>query len=359
VHKVQKDKIRIKDIAILAKVSVGTVDRVLHNRGEVSVETRQQILTIVDELGYTPNLIAKSLALKKTHELAVLIPSSTNDNPYWDIPLSGIKQASQEIRDFNSQVKMYYFDLNNEQSFIESLELLLKSNPDGIIFTPIFPAPSIHLIKICEEKFLPYIFIDVNIDGQNNLAFFGQNAYQSGFLAARLMDYGIPAMSNILVLKLAHALGIKNHLVNREIGFNSFYSNHNSKKDTKITSYDIDISNESNIDTSIDSVINQTKNLRGIFVTNSRVHIIANYLEKRDINDVILIGYDLTERNQYFLEKGTIDFLIGQKTEDQSYKSVLALFNHLVFNREIKKINYSPIDIIMKENIDFYKNYKF
>jgi LacI family transcriptional regulator len=95
VNTIQKDKTRIKDIAKMANVSVGTVDRVLHNRGEVSLETRKQVMSIVDQLGYTPNLIAKSLALKKNHEIAVLIPSSANDNPYWDMPLSGIKQANQ------------------------------------------------------------------------------------------------------------------------------------------------------------------------------------------------------------------------------------------------------------------------
>jgi LacI family transcriptional regulator len=254
---------------------------------------------------------------------------------------------------------MYYFDLNNENSFNESIGKLLKTNPDGIIFTPIFPGPSIKLIKHCEERNLPYIFIDVNIEGYNNLAFFGQNAFQSGFLAARMMDYCIPENSDVIVLKLAHTLGITYHLINREIGFLSFYANNHSQKNTKFASHEIDISSESKTNSLINTVFEQTQNLRGVFVTNSRVNIIANYLEKKGLKDIILIGYDLTEKNKHFLENGTINFLIGQKTEEQGYKSVLALFNHLVFKREINKINYSPIDIIMKENIDFYKDYKF
>ena len=55
----------IKDIASLANVSIGTVDRVLHNRGEVNPDTRNRVMSFIEELGYTPNLIAKSLALKK------------------------------------------------------------------------------------------------------------------------------------------------------------------------------------------------------------------------------------------------------------------------------------------------------
>ena len=59
------DKIRIKDIAALAGVSTGTVDRVLHNRGEVSQKSREKIEKILTELNYQPNIYATALASKK------------------------------------------------------------------------------------------------------------------------------------------------------------------------------------------------------------------------------------------------------------------------------------------------------
>ena len=81
VEKKNINKIRIKDIAQKANVSVGTVDRVLHNRGEVAKKTRVQILKIIKELGYTPNILAKSLASRKLYRIAVLVPDSDNDYP--------------------------------------------------------------------------------------------------------------------------------------------------------------------------------------------------------------------------------------------------------------------------------------
>jgi len=354
VNKTQKDKIRIKDIAKLANVSVGTVDRVLHNRGEVSDETRKQVLNIVGKLGYTPNLLAKSLALKKTYNLGVLMPSVANDNPYWEKPLSGIIKANAEIRDFNARVGINYFNLNNEISYTEEAEKIINTKPDGIIFPPIFPESSQILINECEENKIPYVFLDVNIDGKNNLAYFGQNAFQSGLLAAHLLDYGISNNSSILILKLANLSGITHHLMKREIGFRTFYEMKLSTKNIELISKDIDISSIDNIEGTFDNIFKNTNKIKGIFVTNSRVNCVANYIEKRALKDIILIGYDLTENNRKYLELGIIDFLIGQKPEDQGYKSVLALFNHLVFKREINKVNYSPIDIITKENIDFY-----
>ncbi|MFW5657196.1 MAG: LacI family DNA-binding transcriptional regulator, partial [Bacteroidota bacterium] len=67
-------KIRIKDIAQLAGVSIGTVDRVIHNRGEVSEKTREKILNIVKEMNFEPDILASTLASKKTFRFAVLFP---------------------------------------------------------------------------------------------------------------------------------------------------------------------------------------------------------------------------------------------------------------------------------------------
>ncbi|NJK96229.1 MAG: LacI family transcriptional regulator [Bacteroidales bacterium] len=69
-------KIRIKDIANLAGVSPGTVDRVIHNRGQVTEENREKILNIIDELDYKPNLLARSLATKKTTCLFLFVPNT-------------------------------------------------------------------------------------------------------------------------------------------------------------------------------------------------------------------------------------------------------------------------------------------
>ena len=55
-------KVRIKDIAEIANVSIGTVDRVIHKRGEVSLATRERIQKLLTEYNYTPDIIASSLA---------------------------------------------------------------------------------------------------------------------------------------------------------------------------------------------------------------------------------------------------------------------------------------------------------
>lgn len=356
---IQENKTRIKDIAEKAKVSVGTVDRVIHDRGEVAKETRKQVLSIIEEFGYTPNILAKSLASKKQYQIATLIPEYKSDNPYWQMPGFGIEKAYQEIKNFNASVKLFTFDLNRESTFVKSFKEILRSQPDGIVFSPLFYDSSYDFIKKCDEKNIPYIFIDVNLEGCNNMAYFGQNTFQSGYLAAKLMDYGIHENSEILVLKLANEEVISHHLKTREKGFLSYFSDSEMKKKIKLTSLEISIKSIQKFNLKLEEIFNNKKNIKGIFVTNSRVYKIAKYIYDNGIKDVLLSGYDLIDKNIEYLEKGSINFLIGQKPEEQGYKSIQALFNYFIYNKEADKMNYSPIDIIMKENIDYYKNFKF
>jgi len=351
-------KIRIKDIASLAGVSQGTVDRVLHNRGDVAQETRDQVLSIIEKMGYTPNLIAKSLASKKRYRIAILIPDADKDNPYWEKPLVGINQGLEEIRDFNGEIDLHTFDLNKRETFIQEFNKIMRTNPDGLIFSPMFYLTSSIIVKSCEEKNIPYVFIDVNLENCNNLAYFGQNSVQSGFLAARLMNYGLSDQANILVLKMADMEGTIHHLAERESGFMNYFETVERIKHVNISSIVLNTSNNENIETTLTKNMFSISNSNGIFVPNSRAYRIAHFLETNGISKILLIGYDLLEQNLSYLEKGVISFLIHQKPEEQGYKSVTSLFYYLFANKQIEKINYTPIEIIMKENIDYYKNLK-
>ena len=64
----------IKDIARMAGVSAGTVDRVLHNRGDVSPKSKAKVQKVLDEIHYQPNVFAIGLAAKKKYSFLCLIP---------------------------------------------------------------------------------------------------------------------------------------------------------------------------------------------------------------------------------------------------------------------------------------------
>lgn len=350
---IENGKIRIKDVAKKAGVSTGTVDRVLHNRGEVKEETRKKVIDIIREMGYTPNLIAKSLASKKLYRFAVIIPDANNYTPYWEKPLQGVLKAAEEIKDFNSIVDVHKFKGSDENSFIKANSEALKSNPDGVVFNPKHKKASLDFVKLMDEEGIPYVYLDVDLESGNNIASFGQNARQSGQAAARLISKMIPNGSEILIAKLAGKKLVSHHITLREKGFIDFFKNSNNCN-CKFKSIDIDLSINTEPSLSLTKIFGEHHNIKAVFVPNSRVYRVAAFLKENNLQHTICLGYDLIQPNVEYLNLGVIDILIGQKPEDQGFNSIMALFNHLVLQKKVNKLNYSQIDIIIKENIAYY-----
>lgn len=80
--KEEKELVGVKEIARRANVSIGTVDRVLHNRAGVSAKTKAKIDAIIEELNYKPNILARRLASKETLKFAILIPAVSDETDY-------------------------------------------------------------------------------------------------------------------------------------------------------------------------------------------------------------------------------------------------------------------------------------
>ena len=84
----------ISDIAKLAGVSVATVSRVLNNKGYVKEETRQKIENLIQENGYRPNAVARSLTRSNTSMIAVIM--SNRLNPFFANVLDAIESRAEQ-----------------------------------------------------------------------------------------------------------------------------------------------------------------------------------------------------------------------------------------------------------------------
>jgi DNA-binding LacI/PurR family transcriptional regulator len=91
--------ITIKDVAKKAGVSPSTVSRVISGNSRISEETRKKVLTIMDELGYHPNMNARSLVVRSTETIGMIMPRSAENvfqNPFFPEVIRGISAAAQE-----------------------------------------------------------------------------------------------------------------------------------------------------------------------------------------------------------------------------------------------------------------------
>jgi LacI family transcriptional regulator len=346
-------KARIKDIARLAGVSIGTVDRVLHNRGEVAEETRQNVQRILKETNYSPNLMAQVLKSRKRFHLASLLPEPTELNSYWQKHPVGMERALEELNPFPLVLSEINFDMQSEEDFQKKTATVLDLKPDGVLLAPIFKSESITFCEKLVKNKIPFVFIDGYIEETDFLAYIGEDIFQSGRVAGQLIDMVTPIKKDILVINIARNIQNVHHLNNRALGFLSYFDKSGSNQGKKINISIPDPSNKT-IYAEMDKQFTKNPEIGSIFITGSKSYLIARYLEKRKIRSVNLIGYDLLDENVKFLKTGVTKFLLGQRPEEQTYKGIKKLFDFLSMNKAPDKMEYLPVDIVTSENVDFF-----
>jgi LacI family transcriptional regulator len=351
--KKQENLVGVKEIARRANVSIGTVDRVLNNRTGVSVKTKENILAIMKELDYQPNVIARRLASKKLLRIASLIPSSSTETGYWELPLKGIQQAAEETRALGVVIDEYFFNQNDKKTFTKKAKEIFKTNYDGILLAPMFEEEAQRFVAKCEQQKIPYAFINSDLSDTNRICYIGPDLFQSGYLAAHLSSYLLNKHKSALIVNISRELDIHHHLLVKEHGFKSYFANKNI--DVNIVKTDIRESDYESIKRELQKLFRKHQ-FDVVFVSNSRVFNVAKFLQEKNISDVKLIGYDFLPQNIAYLKQNLIDFLICQKPQEQGYKGIMSLYQHLVSNTAIEKEQFMPIDIISTENLQYYRN---
>lgn len=340
-----------------AEVSIGTVDRVIHNRGEVSPDTKARIVRILEELDYRPNILASTLASKKVHMFAILVPEPQSEEAYWNKPLIGIQRAFSELQEYGIQIATYRFSQNDPSSFHDRANEIIDSRPEGVVLAPFFSRESKILISKLNELAIPYVFIDSNLKECNTISYIGQNSFRSGALAAKLFNFSLPEKANILIVHFAKERDNQNHLVQRENGFYDYFRQSDPKKFKKLITLEIEDPANENLFNILDEEFKKLHAVHGIFVTNSQVYRMAAYLKKKGLTHVRLVGHDLIRQNIDWLKDDVVDFLICQRPEEQGYQAIETLFQHVILKKKVAAENYTSIDIITKENFDFYKEF--
>jgi len=350
------DKIKkttIQDVADHANVSVGTVDRVIHRRGKVSLAKKEKVEKAITELDFNPNLLARTLALGKQFVVCSLLPGTLSNESYWSLPAKGLEQSAFDYRDFGIVIESFQYSLFNEPSFVESAKKILDLNPDGVILAPLFEKESLLFIKELEKKRIPYIFIDVNIAHQNNLSYIGPDSKGSGHLAGKLMSFILNDKDPILVVNMAKGLRNSTHVSAAEKGFFDFFKKLNGSNRRGIYSLTIPSVRKEDVVRELTKYYLKNRGTKGVFVTNSKAHLISEFHREHEL-DIKVIGFDLVEGNITEMRKGSIDFLISQSPIFQAYRAVQQLFDFFVYKNSPAPLEHVPLDIIVQENIEYY-----
>ena len=350
-----KRRVRIKDIAEEAQVSRGTVDRVLHNRGRVAPEAVIKVKKAIERLGYSPNIIARTLAHNKEYRIATLIPYP-DDDVFWKLPYVGIQRAYEATKDFGIHIEQFFFKMDDPKSFENEANKLVKSQPDAILMATEFYREAIDFYDKVKAFNIPMVGINTHIKELDKVGYIGQDSYQGGKLAGKLFDISLRDSGDLLILHLGASMDNAMHIMDKERGLSNYFDQRNAN--IRIIKEEFGAYSEpEKFSNFLKAIFRREQNIKGIFVTNSRAHYLMDALDKIGFSDKLcVVGFDLIEENCALLRNGKINFLINQDPMRQGNLGLLTLVDHLLFQKNGVPLSFLPLDVVVAENVDMYLN---
>ena len=340
-------------MAQLAGVSVGTVDRVLHGRPNVSAKAREKVEAALKEMDYKPNAYASALAYNRDYLFCMLVPMIEDQN-YWAEVEEGARDAEEARRDFHVSVKTYCYDRFTAQSFTERAEEVMHEKPDGVILVPSRLDLTQQFVEQLHQKDIPFILLDGYMPDLRPLAFFGQDSFASGYFAGRAFSFIASHETEVMLMKqVKNGITGSKQQENRETGFRHFMGDH--LPGVTITELVLPLdTTEEETSRLLDTFFEQHPQVHHCITFNSQAYIVGEYLQRNNRRQVQIMGYDLIRRNAECMREGSISFLIAQHGYLQGRNCVQTLFDAVVLHKQVKPVNYMPIEFISKENMDFY-----
>ena len=339
----------IKDIAMLAGVSRGTVDRILNNRGSVNPEKTQKVMEIVKALNYTPNLAGRTLAVKKKHlKFGYILFSSTSSNPFFLDVVDGINTRAAELSEYGVNVEIRYSVLEKPSLQVELIDELMNEGIAGLAITPINHPLVFERIKALTDSGFPVVTVNSDIPDCGRIAYVGSDYFKSGETAAGMMNMICSGKAKIAIvtgspLVLCHSERVAGFMkrVNEEyVGL-------------KI------IGTEINHDDDIESYI-VTKRLleshpeaNAMFLAAAGVSGACRAVSDLGLNGRIkVVSYDTTEPEKDLLRSGAILATITQEPFVQGAKplDILLDYTGMGINPDTE-IYHTALGITIKENI--------
>ena len=318
--------VSIKQIADLAGVSRGTVDRALNDRYGIDPDLKARILKIATELGYRSNRAGKMLSIRKSPlRIGVQMPSVGNDF-FLDIE-QGLQAAAKTYEDFGLTLEIRSMKGFDAKTQVAQVRELVAGGIHGLAIVPINHPDVVMLLDELAEKNIPVITFNTNLTDGKRMGCVGNDYWRSGATAAgvlRLLSHHEPTRVAILtgsVQMLGHNQRIH--------GFTQVIRQHCPY----INILDVLETNDDDL-TAFDltrNLLAQEPGLSALYLTAGGVTGAARAIEAAGRSGQIqIIFHDLTAAEKRYLESGTIAVTIGQQPFEQGYKPVQYLFEYLL-----------------------------
>lgn len=333
----------IKEIAELAGVSRGTVDRVLNNRGDVNSETAEKIRAIMKQLDYKPNRAGIALAAQKNKYLIGIILFSRK-NPFFDDVMQGFSDKAEELALYGCEITVKRVAYH-PQAQLSAVRACLKEGVRGLILTPYNDDAIREELNKLIRSGIPVITVNSDAEGVRRLAYVGSDYYNSGKAAGALMK---------LVTSGPVRLGIINGDNNilchtqRVSGFVDTLSDDNR---FQVVCQGESFDDDKNAYELVTSMLREHPELTAFYFTAAGVYGGCRAIQEFALEkNIKVITFDEVPSTVEMMQKNIITATICQEPYWQGSKSLDLMFSYLSDKKtEIKDSYYADLSIKIKD----------
>lgn len=336
------------EIANLLGISRGTVSRVINNQPNVKEETRQMILEALEKYGYTPNETARSLVMKKSIRIAVIIFSDPKF--FWEQVTRGITSAYNELRSFGLEVDYYVTDILHPEEQLKLLQDLPSKGYHGIAIAPNVPQMLVEEISRLSSRNFPIVIINVEIPSVEHLCYIGCDYIQAGILAGEIMTKSMDYHGEVAILAL------KDPVISVDQRITGFRRELPNYKEISITHICRFSRMGEGVYEGVYNLISEHPEITGIFVSfagmeqTSQAILDLGLQSKKKV-----VGYDLNDDIYSGLKKGSITSTICHEPYHQGYFAVKILYRYLNHGiRPSSSVMYNKLEAIFSTNAKYY-----
>src|SRR3712207_3663668 len=286
--------------------------------------------------------------------IQIVLPKHESE-AYWEEIEEGARKAMEARRDFHINVSFHYYERFNNPSFISVYEKCLSAQPDGVIIVPSTLEITRSFTDQLHKFDIPFVLLDSYMPDLKPLSFFGQDSFASGFFAAKMLMLIASQEKEIMLMKhTKDGIVVSKQQANREVGFRHYMRDHFPS--IKITELELPLGmSRKEFDKILEQFFHAHPDIHHCITLNSKAHLVGDFLLRHNHRDIQIMGYDMVAKNAECLLQGSISFLIAQHAYQQGYSCVDTLFQAIVLKKKVQPVNYMPIELLCKENVEFYR----
>ena len=342
-------KIGIHEIAKLAQVSIGTVDRALHGRKGISKKTRQRILAIAKDIDYKPNLAARALSRSKPiARIGVCIPREIQF--FYDQVRQGIMAEVRSHEHFGIDLISRPVDRQGIGEF-QKVEELLALDVQGLIITPGNPRKLTPVIDAAEKKGIRVICVATDAPASHRSSVVCVNPEINGRIAGELMGHFLPPRSRVAIV--TGMLKTEDHL-QKVHGFSEVFPRMCKGGEVVEVLEGHDDEDETFVKCS--QLLERRTKMVGIYVSTANCLPVCRAVTVRGLAGKIkVITTDLFHQMVPYFEKGTIAASIYQRPYVQGRSAVRLLVEHIFRRSPIPANFFLNPGIVLQSNLQLFR----